>query len=93
MRVNLIGQCCASLVPGKSTVPLTLTIRPSCGLPGDYQYATDSSALLRMLRAETDLPASVIGNFEAKLYDTAESQLLGVELSDRTLTEIGYFVD
>lgn len=93
MRVNLISQTSAKFVPGMSTIPLTLTIRPSCGLPGDYKYATDSSALLKMLRRETDLPASVIGNFEMKLYDTAESRLLGVELNDRTLTEIGYFVD
>ena len=93
MRVNLISQASASFVPGMSTVPVTLTIRPSCGLPGDYQYATDSSALLRMLRRETDLPASVIGKFEEKLYEQTESRLLGVELTDRTLTEIGYFVD
>jgi hypothetical protein len=93
MRVNLITQSSASYMTGKSTIPLTLTIRPSCGLPGDYQYATDSSSLLKMLRRETDLPASVIGNFESKLYDLTESRLLGVELSDRTLTEIGYFVD
>ncbi|HKO19024.1 MAG TPA: hypothetical protein VJU82_09065 [Acidobacteriaceae bacterium] len=93
MRVNLIGQSSVSNAPGKSPIPLTLTIRPACGVPGDYCYATDSSALLKMLRRETDLPASVIGNFEAKLYDRTESRLLGVELNDRTLTEIGYFVD
>ena len=93
MRVNLITHSSASSVYGKSTIPLTLTIRPSCGLPGDYCFATDSASLLRMLRRETDLPASVIGNFESKLYDSMESRLLGVELNDRTLTEIGYFVD
>lgn len=93
MRVNLISQPSASFSSGKSTIPLTLTVRPSRGVPGDYQYATDSSSLLKMLRRETDLPASVIGNFESKLYDSTESRLLGVELSDRTLTEIGYFVD
>jgi hypothetical protein len=93
MRVNLITQTSAPYVNGKSTIPLTLTIRPSCGIPGDYQYATDSSSLLKMLRRETDLPASVIGNFESKLYDSTESRLLGVELNDRTLTEIGYFFD
>jgi len=93
MRVNLISQSSASSLTGKSTVPLTLTIRPSCGIPGDYCYATDSSTLLKMLRLETDLPASVIGNFESKLYGSTESRLLGVELSDRTLTDIGYFVD
>lgn len=93
MRVNLISQTSTKFAPGATTIPLTLTIRPSCGVPGDYQYATDSSALLRMLRRETDLPASVIGKFESKLYDESESRLLGVELNDRTLTEIGYFVD
>ena len=91
--MNLISQTSAKFVAGMSTIPLTLTIRPSCGLPGDYKYATDSSALLKMLRRETDLPASVIGNFESKLYGQMESRLLGVELNDRTLEEIGYFVD
>ena len=93
MRVNLISQTSTKFAHGATTIPLTLTIRPSCGVPGDYQYTTDSSALLRMLRRETDLPAIVIGKFESKLYDESESRLLGVELNDRTLTEIGYFVD
>ena len=93
MRVNLISQSSASSFSGKSAIPLTLTIRPSCGIPGEYQYATDSSSLLKMLRRETDLPAAVIVNFESKLYGSTESRLLGVELNDRTLTEIGYFVD
>jgi hypothetical protein len=91
--MNLISQACASVVPGASTIPVTLRIRPSCGVPGDYEFSTDSSALLRLLRRETDLPASVIGRFEEKLYGEAESRLLGVELNDRTLKEIGYFVD
>jgi len=93
MRVNLISHSSAALASGKSAIPLTLTIRPSCGIPGDYQYTTDSSSLVKMLRRETDLPAAVITNFEAKMYAAPESRLLGVELNDRALTEIGYFVD
>ena len=93
MRVNLISHSSASSFSGKSAIPLTLTIRPSCGIPGDYEYATDSSSLLKLLRRETDLPAAVIMNFESKMYAAAESKLLGVELNDRALTEIGYFVD
>ena len=70
-----------------------MTIRPACGLPGDYQYGTDSVALLRMLHKQTDLPASVLDRFEENLNTFATARLLGVELSDRVLTDIGYFVD
>jgi hypothetical protein len=93
MRVNLITQSSrqSQTVPG--TVPLSLTIRPACGLPGDYQCPTDSVALLRMLHKQTDLPASVLQRFEDSMYTSLNARLLGVELSERVLTEIGYFVD
>jgi hypothetical protein len=94
MRVNLITQACNAFVSGnKGTIPLSLTIKPACGLPGDYQYLTDSAALLRMLRLQTDLPAAVIQRFEGNLYHQPTARLLGVELSDRLLTDVGYFVD
>jgi hypothetical protein len=93
MRVNLITQSSTASMFGKGAFPLTLTIRPACGIPGEYQCRTDSSTLLKMLRQETDLPSSVIGRFESKLYASTDSRLLGVELSERTLTDIGYFVD
>jgi len=78
---------------GKGAIPLSLTIRPACGLPGDYQYLTDSSALLNMLRQQTDLPASVLHRFEGNMYSNTSARLLGVELSERLLTDIGYFID
>lgn len=93
MRVNLITQSSTSSLYGKQTIPLSLTIRPACGLPGDYQYMTDSSSLMEMLRQHTDLPASVINRFEGTLYDLGSARLLGVDLSERVLTEIGYFID
>jgi hypothetical protein len=93
MRVNLITQSsdCWKSRPG--TIPLSLTIRPACGLPGDYEYPTDSAALLQLLRQQTDLPSSVLERFEKSLRASAGARLLGVELSDSTLTEIGYFID
>ena len=93
MRVNLITQSSASVIPGKGAIPVSLTIRPACGLPGDYEYATTSSSLLDMLRKNTDLPASVIQRFEGNLYGSDSARLLGVELSERILTDIGYFID
>jgi hypothetical protein len=72
---------------------VSLTIRPSCGLPGDYQYSTDMSELLHILRKQTDLPAYMIKQFEGEMRSFSKAKLLGVELSDRILTEIGYFID
>jgi len=92
MRVNLITQACTPSASGKGAIPLSLTIKPACGLPGDYQYLTDSSALMKMLR-QTDLPAAVIQRFEGSMFHQPTARLLGVELSDAVLTDVGYFID
>jgi hypothetical protein len=94
MRVNLITTPRSNRSESSAgTIPLSLTIRPACGLPGDYQYPTDSRALLQMLRQQTDLPAEVIQRFEKTLHASLDARLLGVELSDTILTDIGYFID
>jgi len=93
MRVNLITQTSQQFRSTHGAVPLSLTIRPACGLPGDYQFPIDSASLLRMLHKQTDLPASVLQRFEEKLHTLPTAKLLGVELSERVLTEIGYFVE
>jgi hypothetical protein len=93
MRVDLITQSSASSTLEKGAIPLSLTIRPTCRLPGDYQYQTDSAAILQMLRQHTDLPSFVLKRFEGDMYASGNAQLLGVELSEGLLTDIGYFVD
>jgi hypothetical protein len=93
MRVNLITRPSDHSESGAGTIPLSLTIRPACGLPGDYDYPTDSSALLLMLRQQTDLPAHVLQSFEQNLRGPLGARLLGVDLSDSVLTKIGYFID
>lgn len=93
MRVNLITQPFGRSPSNKGTIPLSLTIRPACGYPGEYQFPTDSEALMRLLRQKTDLPATVLERFEGKLCAPAAARLLGVELSEKVLTDIGYFVD
>ena len=93
MRVNLITKAGDRSEPGAGNIPISLTIRPSCGVPGDYEYPTDSMALLQLLRRETDLPASVIQRFEQNLRASIGARLLGVELSDSVLMDIGYFID
>ena len=93
MRVNLITQPSDYWKSHPGTIPLSLTIRPTCGLSGDYEYPTDSASLLRMLRQQTDLPLQVLQRFEDSIYSPLGARLLGVELNDRILTKLGYFID
>jgi hypothetical protein len=62
-------------------------------LPGDYEYPTDNRALLQLLRQETELSADVLQRFEKNLRASLGARLMGVELSDSVLTNIGYFID
>ena len=91
--MNLITKSSGDPESFPGAIPLSLTIRPACGLPGDYHYRTDSAALLKMLRKHTDLSAFVIENFEKNLCRSVNARLLGVELSEQVLREIGYFID
>jgi hypothetical protein len=93
MRVNLITQPSGLSKSSQGNISLSLTIRPACGLPGDFQFPTDSEALMRLLRKETNLPASVLERFEHELEAPIGARLLGVELGEKVLTSIGYFVD
>jgi hypothetical protein len=93
MRVNLITRPTDLSKSTFGTIPLSLTIRPACGLPGDYECPTDSASLLRLLRRQTDLPAFVLQNFEKDLETPLGARLLGVDLSESVLTDIGYFID
>ncbi len=76
-----------------AAVPVSLMMRPACGLPGDHAYATDSQALLSMLKQQTDLPTPVLDRFMSDLRCALSARLRAVELDDRTLRKMGYFVD
>ena len=94
MRVNLTVN--ASLPPNAAaarTIPVSLLIRPACGLSGDFTCATDSATLLTMLRRQTELPAYVLDRFKGDLLTSTRARILGVELSELLLTELGYFID
>jgi hypothetical protein len=93
MRVNLITRPSQPQAARPGAIPVTLTIRPSCGIPGDYERPMDGEALLRMLRLQTDLPGYVLEGFAGKVRTRADARLQGVELSESVLTDIGYFID
>jgi hypothetical protein len=45
-----------------------------------------------MLR-RTDLPSTVIEKFESRIWSPKGADLPAIEISEGTLTEIGYFFD
>lgn len=91
--MDLTAQSSGRHISSFSAVPVSLMIRPACGLPGDYAYATDSQTLLSMLKQQTDLPAPVLDRFMSDLRHGPSARLWAVELDDRTLRKIGYFLD
>jgi len=93
MRVNLITRPTDRSDSSAGTIPLYMTIKPACGLPGDFDCQTDSRALLRLLRRQTDLPAYTLERFEQSLHTPVGARLMGIELNDSVLTDIGYFID
>ena len=93
MRMNLITQALHPIPSGRGSFQVSLTLRPACGLPGEYQFPTDSASLMRMLQQQTDLPAWVLQRFEGNLSESRSATLLCVELSEQVLTKIGYFID
>jgi hypothetical protein len=94
MRVNLIAKLSEPSPSGPIVkAGISLTVKPAYGLPGTYCYATDCTSLLRMLRRETELHSIALERFERELAITKSARLLGVKMTDKALTAIGYFVD
>ena len=92
MRMNLSARAVPSQSPRLGEDSISLTIRPACPLPGDYSFFTNRYSLRRMLQS-TELPSTVLDKFESGIYNPKGANLLAVELSESTLTQIGYFVD
>jgi hypothetical protein len=74
-------------------MPVSLTLRPSRGLPGDFTCSTDCDQLLALLRRGTSLSLQTLKQFREELKTRKKARLLAVEIKDAVLTEIGYFVD
>lgn len=90
--MNLITKVSGPVPSGMTPLPISLTLRPACGLPGDYVVGINTQTLMRML-GKTDLPSAVLSRFKGELYSSSQARLLGVSLSEEMLTEIRYFID
>jgi hypothetical protein len=90
--MNIRARAVSSPGSNLSDDRITLILRPTVSLPGDYSFTTNIDSLRRLLR-RTDLPSSVLDRFESGLWNAKGASLPAVEISEKTLTEIGYFVD
>jgi hypothetical protein len=88
MRMNFVAEA-----PSNGSGPVSITIKPSFGLTGEFVYLSDRVSLLRLLRKETELQSTVLERFDMDLAAAKRARLLGVDISDRALTQLGYFVD
>ncbi len=93
MRVNVAASSLGQDAHRSSVLPVTVQIRPSRGVPGSHSFVTDSRRLLQLLLRDTDLSSSVLDSFETALRFSSSARLSGVDLDDRTLREVGYFID
>jgi hypothetical protein len=93
MRVNLTAKAHPLGTEACLQEGILLTVRPSTRVPGDFSYTISGKSLLSLLRNSTDLQASIIEKFARDLMDTKTAKLVGVEVNDQVLTEIGYFID
>jgi hypothetical protein len=93
MRMNLIARHSGGFDEGTAGIALALTLRPACGLPGDYQFKTTSASLMKILRKGTELSLDRLSSFEGQVLSYPQARLMGVEMSEAVLTEIGYFID
>ena len=92
MRVSLAAL--ASHNQSRSyDIPVAVQVKPSRGMVGEHHYNTDSSSLRNLLKRQTDLSGVAIDRFMTELRASSTARLSGVEMSDRTLKEIGFFVD
>jgi hypothetical protein len=92
MRMNLSANAFPARNSDLTEERISLTIRPAASLPGNYSFVTNVDSLRRLLR-RTDLPSTVLEKFEMGIYNPKGASLPAVELSEKTLTQIGYFID
>ena len=91
--MNLVARHSSNSEEGATIVALALTLRPACGLPGDYILKTTSASLMKILRKGTELSLDTLAGFEGQILSCSYARLMGVEMSEAVLTEIGYFID
>ena len=92
MRMKISARVVPSHNSALAEDRVSPTIRPACPLPGNYSFVTNRDSLRRLLR-RTDLPSTVLEKFESGVDTPKGASLPAVELSEHTLTQIGYFID
>ena len=78
---------------GSDATTVSVTLKPVGRCRDTYEYKSDSQALLRMLRRNTEVNGYELAAFNGNLRIRKNAQLNCVELKDGVLREIGFFID
>jgi len=90
MRMNVSATALHSYGPPKS---IAVRLRPSGTVPGSFTCTADPQWFVDLLRERTDLSAAVLDAFAVSLQRSTAAKLYGVEIDDRALTELGYWIE
>lgn len=93
MRVTVAASASTPNANRSFGVPVTVKVRPSCGVPGEHSFTINSHELKSILRRDTELSGVVIDCFMDQLSRCPVAKLPAITLADRTLREVGYFID
>jgi hypothetical protein len=93
MRVHLIATVALDHPLEGGIFPILLKIKPAFGLAGEYQFKTDTRALMTVLYKRTDLNGSVLEKFSNSLCHSPKVRLPNIDLPDQALEEMGFFID
>ena len=93
MRFNLFAKTSQPLLSERQTIPMQMTLKTAHGASSTFQYETDSALLLKMLREEGTMSPYAMDLFLESLRRNRNAPLYGVSLTDKALTELGYFID
>lgn len=88
MRMDIVVTSAA----GKHTGPLSLLLKTR-GTHDTFECETDVKSLIALLETESGLPSYAVDLFFSRLKISSKVPLYGVRVSDKTLQELGSFIN
>ena len=93
MRFNLFAKSTQPLMSERHSIPLSLVMKTATGTADTFSFETNTAMLLKMLREEGKLSPYALDLFLEGLRHNRNVPLYGVGLSDKALTDVGYFLE
>ena len=93
MRFNLFAKSSQQLTSEKQAIPLSMVMKTATGAASTFEFETNSAQLLKLLREEGTMSPYALDLFLDGMRRDRNAPLYGVSLTDKALTDMGYFID